>query len=288
MHKTQLSVGLGRAIIAIAIASATAGAFAVGCGGGGGGSNQGLEGPVAPGFFVGNTAQGHPIAVRVADSVNGVFISCGGGEFDFRQPKPEQPGQPPLSAPIAADGSFSVTLVDDAHLRTVVVSGIFLDQDRATGTITGDPFCEGDFSVTRCAAGDLKCEDKDGDLIPDIFDPNKGGRVTVTPTPTATATKTPTPTPTATGLTPTPTAATPTPQATETPNPRLCGNGDLDAGEQCDPGGGGIEPDLDGNACDDLCMADQEDSATLKCTAGCKFDFSSCTRPSTCTVPATE
>lgn len=278
MHKDQLSVGLGRSVIRIAIALAAAGALAAGCGGGGGGGNQEPVGPVSPGFFVGATHQNNPMSVRVtADAVDGVFVTCGGGDFDFQKFI-----QPP--APIAADDTFSVTLVDDAHLRTVVVSGLFENQGSVTGTITGDPFCEGDFALSRCPVGDLECGDADSDLIPDGVDPDKGGRVTPTPTPTQTVTPLPTKTPTPTGETSTPTAATPTPTATKTPEANLCGNGQVDSPEQCDPGGS--EPDLDGESCDTLCDANQSDTATLKCSAACKFDFSSCTEPSSCSPPS--
>ena len=65
-----------------------------------------------------------------------------------------------------------------------------------------------------------------------------------TPTATATATATATLTPT---VTETPTA-TPSPTTTSTATPVLCGNGTVDAGEQCDDGN-----QVDGDGCDHNC-----------------------------------
>ncbi|HVM95305.1 MAG TPA: SBBP repeat-containing protein, partial [Candidatus Acidoferrales bacterium] len=63
---------------------------------------------------------------------------------------------------------------------------------------------------------------------------------TVTPTPTASATDTPEPTTTETPMsevTPTPTSSkTRSPTRSPTPTPNLCGNGQIDPGEECDDG----------------------------------------------------
>jgi hypothetical protein len=79
---------------------------------------------------------------------------------------------------------------------------------------------------------------------------------TATPTPTATATKTVTPTPI---LTATPTkTTTPTPTATSTPS--ACGNGVIDAGEDCDTAGGPATS----------CQTVSNTSAAITCNASCQ------------------
>jgi len=118
------------------------------------------------------------------------------------------------------------------------------------------------------------------------------GGPTATPTPTATVTPTGVPTATATGTTPTATAATPTatgvtpteasptatpaaPTATPTPAANLCGNHQLDDGEECD---GNL---IDNSGCfEDVCTCDDfcaDPGGTLSCNSDCTVNFSHCT-----------
>lgn len=231
---------------------------ATGCGGGGS-DDDGLTGPVAAGFFIGETNQGEPLSVAVG-SIRSVFVSCGGRAFGiFTRFEPPEP--------IAADGSFAVTVATDS--RSLTVAGSFQNQDRIRGTIHGDPFCEGNFDAVRCNPADPGCQDADGNTIPDGVEPD-GGR-TPTPTPTVTVTPTSTaPTPTVTPGGPTGTAATLTPTPVETPE-ELCGNGriDEDDNEECDG------TNLNGLTCETL--PDEEFiGGTLRCDELCFFDTDDC------------
>ena len=58
----------------------------------------------------------------------------------------------------------------------------------------------------------------------------------------------------------------PTPVPTPTPPPSICGNGDVESGEQCD----GL--DLDGWTCEAMGF----NEGTLRCTSGCRLDTSGC------------
>jgi hypothetical protein len=109
-----------------------------------------------------------------------------------------------------------------------------------------------------------RCFPEDSTL--DFFecDGSRANRRTATPTPTATRTATPTATATSTGLTPSP-GLTPTPTPTSSP---LCGNGRIDAGEDCD---GSL---LNGQSCQTLCAGS---TGTLACDdTDCTFDFTDC------------
>ncbi|HEY2387438.1 MAG TPA: hypothetical protein VGK30_10785 [Candidatus Binatia bacterium] len=118
-----------------------------------------------------------------------------------------------------------------------------------------------------------------------------GATATPTPTPTLTPTgvltATGSATPSATGVTPTP---TPTPEvsssmttspaaptATPTPAGNLCGNGQLDDGEECD---GNL---IDNSGCfEDTCTCEDfcdDVGGTLSCNADCTLNFSRCTAP---------
>jgi hypothetical protein len=257
MHKDQLSVSLGTLLTRTAIALIAVGALAVGCGGGGGGDDEGLEGPVAAGFFVGTTDEGEPMSIQ-ADSIRAIFISCGGTGFEYfaLYDPPE---------PISVNGDFAVNVV--SGLRFLSVSGSFISQNRVQGTISGDPFCNGDFDLRRCNPDDPKCQDKTPENnIPDGIQPTPTATLTATPTPEPTATSTAaTPTSTVSGVTPTaPTPTTsPTPDATE-----LCGNGIIDTedAEECDGN------DLGGATC----VSEGHTGGTLTCD-DCSFDEEGCT-----------
>jgi hypothetical protein len=108
-------------------------------------------------------------------------------------------------------------------------------------------------------------------------DGERAQRATPTPIATATVTGTPTFTPAATvtaasgspsDATPT-ISPTPTPQPTSTPEDE-CGNGIVDAGEDCDGS------NLDGSSCDDECV---DPGGTLRCNPDCTFDLSGCDDP---------
>jgi hypothetical protein len=106
---------------------------------------------------------------------------------------------------------------------------------------------------------------------------------TYTPVPTNTPTKTPTNTPTITPTaTPTNTPVTPSP----TPQPAVCGNGKVEAGEDCDQGGTCIGGYAAGNACtsDSDCGLDQQGvclagaNAFQACDADSDCPWSTCVR----------
>jgi len=113
---------------------------------------------------------------------------------------------------------------------------------------------------------------------------------TATRTATLTHTATATATPTLTPVPPTPTATatdTATPVNTSTATPALCGNGNVDAGEQCDDGN-----TLNGDCCDSTCHFEPAGAACNDhntCTTGetcnsfgqCR-GFTACNTNSTC------
>lgn len=232
-----------------AIALATIGLLAVGCGDGGGSDESNPTASVAPGFFGGRTRQGEPMSLEVgADAtILTIQVSCGGPAFTVFDD---------VNQPIDSDGSFTAQPMQGS--RSLTVAGTFLDQNRVTGTVDGDPFCDGKFDAQRC----------------EHFQP---GCVVSTPTPTPTATWTPTVTPT--GLTPTPAVTeTPRPIATETSHPTPtpgCGNGVVEDEEQCDG------DDLDDSDCADFC---DEQGGRLSCKTDCTFDVSRCTKHP-CEIP---
>jgi hypothetical protein len=130
-----------------------------------------------------------------------------------------------------------------------------------------------------------RCFPNNGDLASQQFecDGSRANRSTPTRTPTPTVTPLATVTPTTTGPTPsatgpTPTGPTPTPAGTTaalTPTPQptatsadTCGNGVVDAGEDCDG------TDLDGENCESVCL--DSSGGTLRCNADCTFDTSGC------------
>jgi len=254
MHKDQLSVRLGRLLGRTAIGLIALGALAVGCGGGGG--DDDFDGTVTPGFFVGTTAQDEPMSIQV-DSIRAVFVSCGGLGFQYFAVY-----DPP--EPVSVDGAFGVNIADG--LRFLTITGEFKNADHIEGTISGDPFCEGDFDLQRCNPEDPKCQDVNPENhIPDGIQPTATPTRTVTPTPTLTVTPTGSATPIATGLTPTPAS----PVVTPTPDtPDLCGNGvvDEDDNEECDG------TNLNGQTCQTQDFA----GGTLRCDDTCSFDTEDC------------
>jgi hypothetical protein len=63
---------------------------------------------------------------------------------------------------------------------------------------------------------------------------------------------------------------TPTPGPSPTPGSAMCGNGVIDAGEECDGA------DLDGNDCEEAYGGTKGCTGTLACTSDCKFNGSAC------------
>ncbi len=268
MHKTQLSVRLGSLLTRTAVVALAIAVVAVGCGGGGGGGES-FDGTATPGFFIGTTHQGEPMTIEV-DSIRAVFVSCGGPGFEYVQVY--DPAEP-----ISVDGEFAVNIA--SGLRFIAITGVFSSDDHITGTIEGDPFCDGDFDVRRCNSDDPKCQDKDQNHIPDGVQPTPTATPTQTPIPTLTPTPTPTTTPS--GATPsgsTPSSVTPTPATSATPAD-VCGDGQVTGDEDCDP----QDPDLADETCDDHCTSDLDpNTGTVRCTTSCKFDFSGCADHSDC------
>lgn len=258
MHKTQLSVNVGRLLTRTAVVLGALGALALGCGGGGG-NDESFQPPVAPGFFVGTTHEGEPMSIEV-DSIGAVFVSCGGAGFEYFAAY-----DPP--EPISVNGDFGVNIADG--LRFIAITGAFSSNDHIVGTISGDPFCDGDFDVRRCTpAADPKCQDNNPkNHIPDGIQPTPTATPTTTPIPTKTATPIPTSTvsSSASGTTPTTSspAKTPTPEASPS-----CGNGIIDAGEdeECDG------TNLGGATCISL----GNTGGTLVCDEDCLFDDTNC------------
>jgi len=212
------------------------------------------------GFFIGETATGGDLSILVG-SVHSVFFVCGATDVFQRFDPPE---------PMARDGSFAVDV--EGGGKHFTVSGSLVDSGRIEGAISGDPACNGDFVALRCDPTHQDCGDDDGDGIPNEIDPDHG---TGTPTPvrtstaghTATPLRTSTPVSTTIGATPT---LTPTPAATATPGGGLCGNGVIDADEECDG------TDLDDQTCFDLCFDQDVEGGTLTCNVNCTFNFSQC------------
>jgi hypothetical protein len=262
--RERVGFGIGHT----AIACALLGLVAVGCGDGGGGGDpippggDPLDG-VEAGFFVGSTNQGKPLIFEIGPSTTilAVFVQCGNDpKFSISHIFDE-------GLAIAPDASFMVEVANQEQLRQITVTGRFVNDNFMQGTITGDPFCEGPFDAARCKSSELKCQDNNGDHLPD----GVGGTPTRSPTPTATPIRTQTPS--ATALTPTP---TPTPTVT-TPAPKptpVCGDGDIEDPEECDPKEADADTDC-ASFCDE--NAQEQNDGTVQCTTQCKLDFSNCT-----------
>jgi len=142
---------------------------------------------------------------------------------------------------------------------------------------------EVDVSYNACVpSGPEICDnaiDEDCDGVADVCTPTATPTVTPIPptatdtatatvTPTNTVTLTPTRTSTAT-LTATATPVPPTPTNTATATPALCGNGNVDPGEQCDDGN-----TVNGDCCDSTCHFEPAGSP-------CN-DHNTCTNGETC------
>lgn len=104
---------------------------------------------VAPGFYVGTTTEGQPIALEVA-SIDTVYLVCGG-----RTVRANAGGQ------VAPAGTFAVTV------GGISIDGQFDGQGGVTGTLAGAG-CSADFTATRRPGA----RDTDGDGVPDLVDPD--------------------------------------------------------------------------------------------------------------------
>lgn len=210
---------------------------------------------ITSGFFIGETHQGEDLSIAVG-SIRAVFFRCA-GQAEYQRFNPPEP--------VAGDGAFAVEV--EANGITFVVSGVISDNDRIDGAIAGNSACNGTFVAHRCDPGMQDCGDRDGDLVPDEIDPDANA------SPTPARTSTPAPTATGGGSTSTP-AVTPTPTPTASPND-LCGNGVLDAGEECDHNA------IDDTGCfEDVCTCEDfcdDAGGTLSCNADCTLNFSNCT-----------
>lgn len=230
---------------------------AVGCGGDGGGSDEEeFSGTATAGVYIGQTSEHETITLEVPatnlTTVRNVFVGCGGPGFDIGEVEPDP------TPVIASDGTFTVFLETENATRLLTLQAQFRSPVRIRGTISGDPFCDGNFEATLCQPSghpdDLSC-----------------AGTTPTPTPTVTKSATPTisPTPTIsvtpTGPTPSPTTVTPAPEPTA-----VCGNSEIEDEEECD------SENLDDNDCETLCADQVEPGGTLSCTPQCKYDFSQC------------
>jgi hypothetical protein len=256
----------GRAVVAaIALCS-----LAVGCG-----DNDNTfrrSDDVAPGFFIGETADGGDLSIAIG-SVRAIFFGCGGTNIYRRFDPPE---------PVSGDGSFAVDF--EASGSRFIVTGELVTDDRIVGAIAGNSDCDGPFTAERCDDDEQECGDRDDDLIPDEIDPVSGTTPTPfrTPTPgagrtsTAAATGAATPTAAVTATAAATVAASPTPAPTSTPT-GPCGNGVLDEGEECD---GAV---IDNGFCfEDVCTCEDfcdDAGGALSCNANCTLNFSQCASP---------
>ena len=142
----------------------------------------------------------------------------------------------------------------------------------ATATPSDSPTPSATASITPTATPTASRTATATATAPPSDTPTPTASATVTQTHTATATATPVATTTAAPThTPTVTATPVPPTPTATPTASTCGNGSVDAGEQCDDG---ASNGTNGSCCDAGCRFKPDGSASC--------DGNDCTRPDTC------